>query len=150
MYCLVEPSGARAYSVTDLRRDHPGTSFPAMPSDECLAAWNVFPCEVDPQPVVAYDQTIEPGPVVDRDGRWVLTWTIVDISPEDAAQRLAEQWASVRADRNDRLAACDWTQLADSPLNNEQRTDWQVYRQALRDVTQQPDPFAIAWPEMPA
>ena len=150
MYCLVDSSGARPYSITDLRRDHPHVSFPTQPSDADLAAWGVYPCDLDPRPAVAYDQNVEPGPVVQRDGRWVLTWTVVTVSAEDAAQRLAERWTSVRSDRNERLSACDWTQLPDSPLSNEQRIDWQVYRQALRDITTQESPFAIVWPEVPA
>ena len=44
---------------------------------------------------------------------------------------------SVRYIRDLRLAASDWTQLADNTLSPEQRTAWAQYRQALRDVTQQ-------------
>ncbi len=56
------------------------------------------------------------------------------------------QWAMVRADRNARLAASDWTQLPDAPVD---AAAWATYRQALRDVTQQPDPFNITWPQEP-
>jgi hypothetical protein len=27
---------------------------------------------------------------------------------------------------------------------------WRSYRQALRDITDQPDPFNISWPEPPS
>jgi hypothetical protein len=57
------------------------------------------------------------------------------------------QWAAVRADRNQRLQATDWTQLADIPA--ETKSLWEPYRQALRDVTNQPDPFSIVWPTPP-
>jgi hypothetical protein len=56
------------------------------------------------------------------------------------------QWATVRAERNARLAASDWTQLPDAPVD---AAAWATYRQALRDVTQQPDPFNIVWPAEP-
>ena len=56
------------------------------------------------------------------------------------------QWAVVRAQRNAKLAACDWTQLSDAPVDN---LAWAVYRQELRDVTAQPDPFSIVWPGAP-
>lgn len=56
-----------------------------------------------------------------------------------------------RARRNALLTACDWTQLPDAPLTSEQRAAWQTYRQALRDVPQQPGfPEAVAWPVPPA
>lgn len=57
-------------------------------------------------------------------------------------------WAAVRAERDKRLLASDWTQLPDVPL--EKKAAWAVYRQALRDVTQQTDPLNITWPDYPA
>jgi len=35
--------------------------------------------------------------------------------------------------RNQRLAESDWTQMPDSPLTDEKKATWAVYRQALRD-----------------
>ena len=56
----------------------------------------------------------------------------------------------VRAERNARLAACDWVTLPDVPLTESQRETWTAYRQALRDVTDQAGfPSAINWPEAP-
>jgi|DEB0MinimDraft_3_1074331.scaffolds.fasta_scaffold132338_2 hypothetical protein len=40
----------------------------------------------------------------------------------------------MRRYRDRLLAASDWTQLPDSPLSDEQREAWAVYRQALRDA----------------
>ena len=34
-------------------------------------------------------------------------------------------------------------------LSEKRRQQWQAYRQALRDITEQPDPFNIVWPETP-
>lgn len=56
------------------------------------------------------------------------------------------QWALVRAQRNALLASCDWTQLPDSPVD---KTAWATYRQELRDITTQSDPFDIQWPVEP-
>ena len=53
----------------------------------------------------------------------------------------------VRKQRNDLLAACDWTQVADAPVDKEA---WAAYRQALRDISEQPDfPLSVVWPEKP-
>ena len=57
------------------------------------------------------------------------------------------QWRVVRSERKLKLMACDWTQLADIPA--ETKALWEPYRQALRDVTEQPDPFNIIWPTPP-
>jgi hypothetical protein len=50
------------------------------------------------------------------------------------------------AERNAKLFASDWTQVADAPVDAEA---WAVYRQELRDITEQPDPFNIVWPDQP-
>ncbi len=57
------------------------------------------------------------------------------------------EWPLVRAKRDRLIAATDWTQLPDVPLATKEA--WIAYRQALRDVTNQPDPFNIVWPESP-
>ena len=66
------------------------------------------------------------------------------------ARQVPEQWIIVRGDRNKKLLNCDWTQLGDVPLTAEQVQQWQTYRQALRDITTQSDPFNITWPTPPA
>lgn len=56
----------------------------------------------------------------------------------------------IRAERNRLLAESDWTQGADSPLSNEQKAAWATYRQALRDVPEQPGfPYDVVWPTQP-
>lgn len=50
--------------------------------------------------------------------------------------------------RNQLLAACDWTQTADAPVD---KAAWAQYRQALRDLpaTWQPGP-TVTFPTPPA
>jgi hypothetical protein len=60
--------------------------------------------------------------------------------------------AGVRAQRDARLAACDWTLMPDAPLAEAVRLAWQAYRQELRDVPQlQPTATieTVAWPAAP-
>ncbi len=55
---------------------------------------------------------------------------------------------TVRSRRAQLLAASDWTQLPDVPLATKQA--WAAYRQALRDITEQPGfPHSVVWPEPP-
>lgn len=59
-------------------------------------------------------------------------------------------WAALRAKRDRLLRECDWTQLVDSPLSDLAKTEWQVYRQELRDLPQNTvDPFNPLWPVPP-
>lgn len=63
---------------------------------------------------------------------------------ENAALQLAEE---IRSQRDALLRQCDWTQLADAPVNS---LDWAVYRQALRDVPEQAGfPSNVIWPTPP-
>ena len=64
----------------------------------------------------------------------------------DPAQLLDENWRRVRIRRDALLVCTDFTQLPDVTLDH---ATWAVYRQALRDVTSQPDPTAITWPTPP-
>jgi hypothetical protein len=57
--------------------------------------------------------------------------------------RKAKRWAekpeavkeSLRPERNRLLAESDWTQLIDSPIDETVRDAWAVYRQELRNLT---------------
>jgi hypothetical protein len=64
----------------------------------------------------------------------------------DMAAAPAARWEAVRIERNARLAASDWTQLPDAPVD---AAAWAEYRQELRDITSQDDPFNIVWPSEP-
>jgi hypothetical protein len=71
---------------------------------------------------------------------------IVDVEPltaEELQSRIDTQWAVIRSQRNQMLKDTDWTQVEDSPVD---KAAWATYRQALRDITTQDDPFSIVWP----
>lgn len=72
------------------------------------------------------------------------------VDPNKQATLTAEKWKEVRADRNARVSAADWTQIEDAPFNTTKKQAWRAYRQALRDLPQtQTDPFNIVWPTPP-
>jgi hypothetical protein len=53
----------------------------------------------------------------------------------------------VRSHRDQLLKDCDWTQVADAPVD---QAAWATYRQALRDIPQQEGfPENVTWPESP-
>lgn len=73
----------------------------------------------------------------------MLNWNSPIVENADTEQ----QFEYVRAVRNAELAATDWTQAADAPVN---KTAWATYRQALRDLpTQNADPKKIVFPARP-
>ena len=129
--------GATILRVGDHRTLFPQTSFPASgPSDAFMAEHNALP--VDNATTCGPTERIAScEPYID--GAVVRTVEAVPIP-------IPEQWATVRAQRNQLLRASDWTQLSDATAD---KAAWATYRQALRDVPAQADPFAIQWPVAP-
>lgn len=67
----------------------------------------------------------------------------------------AQVWADIRTARDVRLRATDWRAVHAVDRGGLDQSawttsPWRTYRQALRDITNQPDPFNIAWPTPPA
>lgn len=82
------------------------------------------------------------------DGQWFTKYSVSDLDDEAKAAKDAEQAASIRADRNARIAAADWTQGKD--IADNVSTVWATYRQALRDIpTQAGFPWDVQWPAQP-
>ena len=68
--------------------------------------------------------------------------------PAKVTQKTADQWTSVRTQQRQKLYESDWTcSVTDYEVPN--KPEWVQYRAALRDVTNQADPFAIVWPVAP-
>jgi hypothetical protein len=89
-----------------------------------------------------------------------LAWdTVMAIRAEDGTIQLLEDptklaaktvaaWSQVRAKQKQKLYESDWTcSVTDYEVPN--KPEWVQYRAALRDVTNQADPFAIVWPVAP-
>jgi hypothetical protein len=150
MYAKVQDGAVVAYPYgpSELMRDNPGVSFPAPMPDITLERYGVIP--VQPCNPPSFDQIAENCVRVDPqfvDGVLTETWLVSPASDDEVASRIAEAAASVRAQRNQLLAECDWTQLADAPVD---APAWSLYRQALRDITEQPGfPVSVTWPAQP-
>ena len=133
------------YSIGQLRKDNPTVSFPKSPDNTLLAQWSVYP--VQPQNPPLFDQATENCDRVNptlQNGVWVETWSVTAASVDEVNRRSQEMSAQVRAQRDQLLSQSDWTQVADSPVD---KAAWATYRQALRDVPEQPGfPWNVVWP----
>ena len=68
---------------------------------------------------------------------------------EEQDSEINSVWENIRVQRNILLTESDWTQLQDSPLNNQKQIEWQIYRQQLRDITLADSPYGIGLPIPP-
>lgn len=70
--------------------------------------------------------------------------SLISVNP---VKELEKQAKSVREKRDEALAASDWTQVDDAPVN---KAAWSTYRQALRDIPSQAGfPSSVTWPSKP-
>ena len=134
------------YSIRELKMDNPNVSFPVTLSTELLNSFGVYSV-TEVTPTSDYTKVVsEVNPTL-IDGVWTQTWLVEDATEEELQEKISEKWEEVRTTRNKLLTDCDWTQVSDSPLNSSQ--DWKDYRQSLRDITNQLNPFEITWPTKP-
>ena len=127
----------------------PNVSFPSSGPDPQWMEQNNAKIVLSTKPFDRTTQRIESAePYVEDD--YVYNVRIVDLTEQeitDRANTVNEQVATTkRSERNKLLLETDWTQITDSPLPSEKKTEWANYRQALRDLPTNND-----WPnvEMP-
>lgn len=148
MYVKVTNGVPTQYTIGQLRKDNPNVSFPRQISEQTLQSFRVFPFTRAAYPTYnKRTQRLEVGDIEQVNGKWVEQWNVVNRTQEEVSQQDAMQEAKIRADRDERLAQTDWTQVADAPVNQEA---WATYRQALRDVPAQAGfPWSVTWPTQP-
>ena len=136
------------YSVGQLRRDNPNTSFPKVIPEETMGAYGVFRVSELPAPSFdSWTHYLEYNPVpVLQDGKWVSVPTVYALTQDQIDIRDASLAEGVRAERDVLLAATDWMALSDVTMSEA----WATYRQALRDITSQEGfPASVDWPAKP-
>jgi RNA polymerase subunit RPABC4/transcription elongation factor Spt4 len=140
--------GNYPYSIEQLRKDNPNTSFPSNPSPQLLAEFGMVTVVVTGQPEHDYTNNCTESTPEYVDGQWQQVWVVTDASEDEIAARTEAKANEVRAERNNLLSQSDWTQLDDSPQGD--KLAWAVYRQTLRDVPAQAGfPWTVEWPQQP-
>ena len=149
MHALIENGAVKQYpyGIGQLKAANPLTSFPAQATDEMLSAFGVERVFFATPPELTNTQVLVEGTPVIADNRWTQVFTVRDMTADEVTSCNGAQAATVRAERNDKLSASDWTQVADAPVD---KAAWATYRQALRNVPAQAGfPWTITWPDAP-
>lgn len=143
---IVNNTTTYPYTIQELRNSLPNVSLPANLTNEQLAEWEMYEVEFSPAPN-DHTKNITEGTPVLIEGKYYQNWIQTDVSEAEIEQRVSDKWIEIRDIRNQLLLECDWTQLNDIPT--ETKNLWSNYRQELRDVTNQSNPFNINWPTKP-
>lgn len=148
MYVKITNGTPEIYTIGQLRRDNPNTSFPKAVSDAVLASYDVFPLSPTAQPAYDHTKIIVEGTPVQVDGAWTQVWSVSDASSSEISDRIAVQSIVSRATRFELLNETDWWASSDLTMTAEQT----AYRQALRDITSHanwPHLDEADWPTKP-
>jgi len=79
-----------------------------------------------------------------------IDWTQMKTAEQLAQEAHEAAVDSARAKRNRLLADSDWVTIRATDTGTPVPAEWQTYRQALRDITEQTGfPENIEWPEKP-
>lgn len=152
LYVLTNSDGTLdryPYTLTELIRSNPATSWPDVPSAALVASFNVYPVKPSDQPPSDHTVNLE-RTAIKEDDQWVEKWSVVPATPEQIAERTASQAEEIRQRRDEALKQSDWTQLADAALDTSQAQEWRDYRDDLRAVPQQTGfPWQVVWPIAP-
>lgn len=144
------------YTLFDIQQKFSHVSFPLNWDSTTFDFANVDPVVIVPEPLASTAcKKIEYTGVQFINNQWIDTWNELPLYSNSSEQTICEeelitiQWNYVRNIRNIKLSETDYTQISDSPITSASRANFITYRQALRDVTNQPDPYNITWPAVP-
>lgn len=133
--------------IGDYKQLFPNSSFPANgPSEEWMQENNCMIVSVWKQHDINTQKLSPVDPYIE-DGQ-VFTVVVANKTQEELDAYTTSLAAQVRAQRNTLLAQSDWTQGKDIP--DELSSVWAVYRQELRDITNQEGfPVNVTFPSKP-
>ena len=139
MFIKLTNGSPKTYTIGQLRRDNPQTSFPKEIPAEILETFDVYSVRSTPAPQIDIKTHRHTQTVQMVDGEWTQVWQIVELSLDQAEE-------NIRAHRAQLLKDTDWMALSDNTMTPE----WATYRQALRDITEQTGfPYSVNWPTKP-
>ena len=151
MYALITNGSVQKYPYTigNLRRDNPNTSFSKVVPESVLAEYGVCPVVLENKP--SYNERTQNAeqnltPELENE-TWILKWSVTDKTTIQIQEYDNQKAGEARLERNFLLTDSDWTQVADSPVD---QAAWAAYRQALRDIPLQKGfPNTVNWPIEP-
>lgn len=143
MFIKLTNGTPETYTIGQLRRDNPNTSFPKDIPAETLATYNVYPVKATPAPQIDSKTHRHTHSFAEVEGEWTQVWSAVELPLEQATE-------NIRAHRGYLLQETDWVVAKSYEAGEPVPAAWVSYRQALRDITGQAGfPHEVTWPTKP-
>tara|TARA_R100000654_G_scaffold14682_1_gene31642 strand:- start:27 stop:461 length:435 start_codon:yes stop_codon:yes gene_type:complete len=142
-YAIID--GTTVKSTGTFKKLFPNTSFTAAgPNADFLTSNNVVELvqnlsyTTPTQKLSSVDAYVENGKV--------YTVKVESTTSDEQTALINQKWENIRFERDEKLKDTDWRASSDLTLSDA----WKTYRQALRDVPTQSDPYNITWPTEPS
>ena len=154
MYAKIENGSVikSPYTIDDLKKDNPQTSFPAKISNELLDEFGVVTVVITQKPDTDHTKNVlfAPPQFNQETQQWETVWIVEDASQDEIDERVLAESEKVRKERNALIAETDWIVTKNLELNQNVPGRWEVYRQDLRDIPSQSGfPWNVVWPSKP-
>ena len=142
-YAIID--GTTVKSTGTIQQLFPNTSFPTTGPDASFLTDNNV---VELISTLSYTSPTQKLVTVDAyiDGGKVYNVKVESTTTDEQTALINSKWEDIRRKRDSALINTDWRASSDLTLSD----DWKTYRQALRDVPSQSDPFNITWPTKPS
>ena len=115
------------YTIGQLRRDNPQTSFPKDIPDEMLASYDVYPVKRTPAP--AYNELTQLIRVLDPveiDEVWTQQWEVMELPVDQQVENLKVARAQAYADEADPM-------FFKAERGEGSKAEWEAKVQEIRD-----------------
>lgn len=150
MYAKIENNQVVEWPIINLREKFPLVSLPETLTDENMPENYVIVHQI-PEPqydTLTHKLVSNVLPVFNvNTNQWEQGYNIEELNQDEKQMQITALSNFIRNTRNQLLAASDWTQVADAPVDKQA---WANYRQQLRDVTNQSGfPTQVDWPTKP-
>ena len=152
MFYILNMPGAEPvypYTLTDMRRANPETSFPKDMTNFDTTPWYCYPVQDTTPPETDYTENLTMGEPVLVDGVWTQTWVVTPATPEEITEREAAMRQDNKQQASTLLTETDYTDLPNTANKILNLIDILAYREAIRVIALNPPITVEQWPTKP-
>jgi hypothetical protein len=135
-----------------LRQLYPSTHFPSPIETRHLEGFDGWYVTQDDTTIPDFDRATKRIEFtrIWNSGAVVGSYKVLNLTAAEKTAEKTAQWSTVKYHRDNTLNSTDYLMTADvfAKFSEADQAKITSYRQALRDITEQEDPFNITWPSL--
>lgn len=118
-------------------------------TDAELLSSSIYPFIETDIPNLNYSQSLIEITPIFSESKYYQQWEVGLLDPAIVEYDKSLEWKSIRVKRTELLQDSDWVLLPYSPITGSKLDEWVQYRENLRNITNNDNPFEIEWPTKP-